>query len=90
MCNCVTVLGVTNWLENRLMNKSPSIVSYDILLIELATRLLSGKSPQNKEYFADLIFNLEANHRSLQRRIFAQQNGLVEPSLSQLKTNEHQ
>jgi len=62
------------------MIKFPPMISYDALLKELACRLLAGKQPEDSDYFADLIFNLDANRCSLERRIFEQQNGLTKPN----------
>lgn len=57
---------------DRMLSAIPNTISYDILLLELATRLVSGELPEDSKYFAELMFNLEANRCSLERRIFKQ------------------
>jgi len=52
------------------MSKLPDAISYDLLLRELARRVLDGERPDDGEYFAELLFNLEANQRSLERHAF--------------------
>ena len=61
-------------------NKDSAVltVSHRALLEELARRVVDGWSPESEdqEYFADLVFNLLANQRSVERAVRGQECGV--------------
>ncbi len=57
------------------MNKKDDqtlLVSYGALVLELGRRISCGWRPHDQEYFSDLVFNLLANERALERQLYDQ------------------